>query len=62
MVRDTIISCSAALRDLKRVAFFPENAAIDVRSSNVKNVVGIWPGQGVEFAAVLVFARILTTP
>ena len=62
MVRDAVVSCGAALRDLKRVAMFPEGATLNIRSSYIKNIFWIRPGECVELTFILVFASILTAP
>ena len=63
MVGDAVVSCCAALRDLKRVAMFPEGATLNIRSSDIKNIFWIRPGECVELTSILVvFASILTAP
>ena len=62
MVRDAVVSCGAANRDLKRVAMFPEGTTLYIRSSYIKNIFWIWPGECVELTFILVFASILTAP
>ena len=62
MVRNTAGSCGAVLWDLKRVAMSPEDATMNIRSSYIKDVIWIRPGECVEVTSFLCFAGTLAAP